>query len=101
MNSEFAQALTEIAEEKGLNRDEIIGMIEASLAAAFRKDYGEKDKNVVVELDPETMAMKVFDLKTVVDGEITDPVKEISLEEARAIKKSYKAGDEIKTNITP
>src|SRR3990167_1111955 len=67
MNSEFLTALNEIAEEKGLDKDEILKMIEASLAAAFRKDYGEKNQNIVVALDPETMGMKIYDVKTVVD----------------------------------
>ena len=101
MNSEFIQALNEIAEEKGLDKNEVLKMIEASLAAAFRKDYGEKDQNPTVALDPETMAMKVYDVKTVVEGEVTDPVKEIAEMDAKKIKKSYKAGDEIKTEITP
>src|SRR3989338_8177758 len=100
MNKEFIEALNEIADEKGLDRDEILKMIEASLAAAFRKDYGEKDQNIVVELDPETMAMKVFDVKTVVE-EVVDPQKEILLEEAKKKKKSHKVGDEIRTEITP
>ena len=100
MNKEFSEALKEIADEKGLDRDEILKMIEASLAAAFRKDYGEKDQNIVVELDPETMAMKVFDVKTVVE-EVVDPQKEILLEEAKKKKKSHKVGDEIRTEITP
>ncbi len=40
MNEQLEQALAQIAEEKGITREEIIEMIEASLAAAFRKDYG-------------------------------------------------------------
>src|SRR3989344_4569550 len=100
MNSEFLTALNEIAEEKGLDKDEVLKMIEASLAAAFRKDYGEKDQNPVVVLDPETMAMKIYDVKTVV-AEITDPQKEILEEDAKKIKKKYKIGDEIRTDITP
>src|SRR3989344_7931888 len=108
MNQEFIDALNEIADEKGLDRAEVLTMIEGAMAAAFRKDYGEKDQNIVVKLDPETMAMRVYDVKTVVDGQITDPQKEISVEDANLpagkagkIKKSYKAGDEIKTEITP
>ena len=112
MNPDFLTALNEIAEEKGLDKDEVLKMIEASLAAAFRKDYGEKDQNPVVVLDPETMAMKIFDVKTVVETEITDPQKEILLEQAKKIKpakdgsasggkKSYSVGDEIRTDITP
>ena len=99
-NSEFAAALNEIAEEKGLDKAEVLKMIEASLAAAFRKDYGEKDQNIVVELDAETMGMRIFDVKTVVE-EIEDPQKEISLPDAKKIKKSYKLGDEVKVEITP
>ncbi|MDZ4243584.1 MAG: transcription termination factor NusA [Candidatus Doudnabacteria bacterium] len=100
MNKDFIEALNEIAEEKGLDRDEILKMIEASLAAAFRKDYGEKDQNIVVELDPETMGMKVYDVKTVVE-EVEDPQKEIALAETQKHKKSREVGDEIKTEITP
>lgn len=102
MNDQFEQALTQIAEEKGLSRDEIIAMIEGAMAAAFRKDYGKKNQNVVVELDPITLATKVFDVKTVVEGEeVEDPNKEVTLAEGKKLKKSAKIGDEIKTDITP
>lgn len=101
MNSEFLNALSEIAEEKGLDKDEVLKMIEGALAAAFRKDYGEKDQNIVVELNADTMAMKVYDVKTVVEDAVTDPQKEITFEDAKRIKKSYQVGDEIKTEITP
>src|SRR5581483_5095436 len=100
MNEAFEQALEQIEEEKGISREEIIAMIEASLAAAFRKDYGEKDQNIVVEFNPEDMATRIFDVKTVV-GEVADPQKEIAVEDAREIDGKYKAGDEIKTEITP
>ena len=43
MNDQLEQALDQIAEEKGISRADLIAMIEASLAAAFRKDYGEKN----------------------------------------------------------
>ncbi len=100
MNEQLEQALDQIAEEKGISRDEIIAMIEASLAAAFRKDYGEKNQNVVVEFDPENLATKVFDVKTVVEI-VEDPQKELDVEGAQEFKKNAKIGDEIKTDITP
>ncbi len=100
MNEAFEQALEQIEEEKGISRDEIITMIEASLAAAFRKDYGEKDQNIVVEFSAENLATKVFDVKTVVP-EVTDPQKEIAIEDAKEISPKYKVGDDIKTEITP
>ena len=104
MNEQLEQALDQIAEEKGISRADLIGMIEASLAAAFRKDYGEKNQNIVVEFNPENMATKVFDVKVVVEGESEveeDPQKFILLEDAKKLKKSAKIGDEIRTDITP
>ncbi len=100
MNEAFEQALEQIEEEKGIAREEIISMIEASLAAAFRKDYGQKDQNIVVEFSPENLATRVFDVKTVV-AEVVDPQKEIALEDAKESSSKHKLGDEIKTEITP
>ncbi len=104
MNDQLEQALDQIAEEKGISREDLISMIEASLAAAFRKDYGEKNQNIVVEFNPETMGTKVFDQKTVVEEESQveeDPQKFILVDEAKKLKKGAKVGDEIKTDITP
>ena len=100
MNEAFEQALEQIEDEKGISREEILSMIEASLAAAFRKDYGQKDQNIVVDFNPEHLSTKVFDVKTVVE-EVVDPQKEINLEDAKEISTKYKLGDEIKTEITP
>lgn len=104
MNEQLEQALDQIAEEKGITREEIISMIEASLAAAFRKDYGEKNQNIVVEFNPENLATKVFDVKTVAataEEVEEDPQKFIDVEAAHKLKKGAKVGDEIRTDITP
>jgi len=115
MNDQLEQALQQIEDEKGIPRAEILAMIEASLAAAFRKDYGKKDQNVQTEFNPENLSVKVFDVKEVVaDSAVEDPPvggegmesefdpqKQIVLEEAKKIKKSHKVGDIIKTDITP
>ena len=101
MNEQLEQALDQIAEEKGISREDLISMIESSLAAAFRKDYGTKDQNIVVEFNPETMGTRVFDVKTVVGEEVEDPQKEIDVESAQGLEKGAKVGDVIKTEITP
>ncbi|HTL39223.1 MAG TPA: NusA N-terminal domain-containing protein, partial [Methylomirabilota bacterium] len=100
MNEQFEQALNQLVEEKDINKEELLKMIEVSLAAAFRKDYGKKDQNIVVELNPETMGTKVYDVKKVVEV-VEDPVKEFTLEQAHEHKKSAKLGDEIRIDITP
>ena len=110
MNDQFEQALAQIAEEKGVSREEIISMIEASLAAAFRKDYGEKDQNPVVVFNGENLSAKIYDEKTVVTGKtlesedpetLLDPVKEIDIEVAKLEKPDAKTGDVIRKEITP
>lgn len=110
MNEQFEQALAQIAEEKGVSRDEIIQMIEASLAAAFRKDYGEKDQNPVVVFDGENLSAKIYDEKTVVSGKSLeaedpdmqlDPTKEIDIEVAQVEDPSVKVGQVIRKEITP
>ena len=100
MNQDFGEALNQLAEEKGLDKGEVLKMIEASLAAAFRKDYGGKDQNILVELDSDTMGIRVFDLKTVVE-DVEDAQKEISVEDAKKIDKKYKLEDEVRMEITP
>src|SRR3989344_3617509 len=91
MNEAFEQALNQLAEEKDINKEELLKMIEASLAAAFRKDYGKKDQNIVVEFMPETMGTKVYDVKKIVE-EVVDPMKEWTLEQGKEHKKSAKIG---------
>lgn len=104
MNEQLEQALAQIAEEKGISREEIIEMIEASLAAAFRKDYGEKDQNPVAVFNAEDLTAKIYDEKTVVplnQEEIEDQQKEISIEGAQEFEKGAKAGDVVRMEITP
>ena len=104
MPSEFDLALTQIADEKGIPKEEIIKMIEVALAAAFRKDYGKKDQNPVVEFDPVTLASRVFDVKIVTNNQEDlekEPAKFVTLEEAQKNNPEIEMGGEIRTEITP
>lgn len=103
MNEALEQALAQIEEEKGIPRAEIIGMIEASLAAAFRKDFGTKDQNIQVQFNPDDLSARVFDVKTVVatKEEIEDSEKEIDLESALEIQPGLAVGEELRVEVTP
>lgn len=104
MATEFDLALTQIAEDKGIPKEEIIKMIEAALAAAFRKDYATREQNPVVEFDPVTLGSRVFDVKTVVataEEADKDRAKFLTLDEAKAIDPSLEVEGQIKTEITP
>lgn len=64
------QAINDIAAEKNISKDSVIQTIEAALAVAYRKDFGEKNQNVKVTFDTETAGARVFDVKTVVPDDL-------------------------------
>jgi len=64
------QAMKQICEEKNISYESVLETIEAALAVAYRKDFGEKNQNIEVEFDPKTTAARVFDVKTVVSDEM-------------------------------
>ena len=99
INKDFFQALNELETQKGIDKDFFISALEAALTSAYKKNFGEA-KSAAVKLDPEKNSIKVYSFKTVVD-EVMDPDKEISLAEAKTIKKSYKVGDIIKQEEAP
>ena len=58
-----------ICKEKGLSVEAVLSTIEYALAAAYRKDFGQKNQNIKAEFNPQTGEIKVFDVKLVVDYE--------------------------------
>lgn len=95
INKDFFQALEDLEAEKKINKETFITTLETALASAYKKMYGEA-KSALVKLNPEKATIKIYSYKTVVE-EVEDPDKEISLSEAKLIKKSHKIGDEIMT----
>jgi len=78
-DNEIMQAAKQICEEKNISFESVIETIEAALAVAYRKDFGEKNQNVKVEFDINAANAKVFDVKTVVSdekAEMTEKLKE-------------------------
>jgi N utilization substance protein A len=65
----IAAAMKQIADEKHIPMESIIHTVEAALAVAYRKDFGEKDQNVKVEFNVEDGSSRIFDVKTVVEDE--------------------------------
>lgn len=129
MEPTILQAIEQICQEKKLSKEQVLTAIEQALAAAYRKDYGEKNQNIKVKFNPEDGSMKVFDIKTVVEdlpkeekikrekevkkktGESSiavspeverrrfNPKTEIQLSEAKKINKNIKVGDVITTEL--
>ena len=82
-----------IAEEKGLPKETVLGVIEQAIAAAWRKDNGDRDMNVRATLNTRTGEADVFVTREVIeDGLAYNPSTEIPAAEAG---KKYKVGDTV------
>ena len=91
INKDFFEALKDLEAEKGINEEVFISALEQALTAAYKKNSGMA-KNAQVNLVPEKNTIKIYSYRTVVEN-VEDEEKEISLEEAKQIKHSYKIGD--------
>jgi N utilization substance protein A len=89
---QLAVAIQAIAEEKNLPEDAVKDVVEQALAAAYRRDYGEREQEVRVEMNLNTGDVDAYVSKEVVE-EVESPAYELNLAQAQVIKKDAKIGD--------
>ena len=87
-------AVRTIAEEKNLPEETVLSVIEQAIAAAWRRDNGERDQEVRAELNVNDGTAKVYVAREVVEL-VGSEALEISLEDAKKIKKDAVIGDTI------
>lgn len=100
MQSQFFAAINQLCDEKNISKDRVIDTIKAALRAAYRKDYGNKDQNVDVDLDEKSGLATVFLVKDVVK-KVEDENLQISEAEAKKYDKKVKIGGQIRIDVTP
>lgn len=93
INKDFFEALKDLEAEYGISQEVMISKLEQAMTAALKKNSGEA-KGSFFKLSPEKHTIKFYSYKTVVE-EVEDTEKEISLEDAKKIKHSYKLGDKV------
>lgn len=91
---QLALAVKTIAEEKNLPEDVVQEIVEQALAAAYRRDYGDREQEVRVSMNLNTGDVDAYISKEVVDN-VTDERFEISAKDAGVMKKDAKVGDTI------
>ncbi|HVQ44657.1 MAG TPA: transcription termination factor NusA [Candidatus Saccharimonadia bacterium] len=103
MQTNFLAAINLIAEEKNLPRDIIIETVQAALAAAYKKDYSDKDQEARAELDEETGEVHIYESKAVVpDGEVDNEFLQIGLSDAKKIDKKAEVREaDVEAGIEP
>ena len=87
-------AVRTIADEKNLPEEVVMSVIEQAIAAAWRRDNGERDQEVRSELNVNKGTAKVFVAREVVEAVGSD-AHEISLEDAQKVKADAVLGDMI------
>jgi N utilization substance protein A len=117
------QTAEQIARDKGIEVGKVYEAIEGALAAAYKKEEGEKSAIIRAKLDPETGNVDFVRVKEVVDetmvrmvgeGEDTapeegeepklpryNPERHILIDEAKKVKKDAKLGDELTSPLPP
>ncbi len=91
----FLAAINLLAEEKNLPRDTVVETVEAALAAAYKRDYSDKDQEARAELNQETSQIRIFISRAIVpDDDVDNDHLQIGLSEAKKIDKDAKVGTE-------
>ncbi len=75
---QFISAIDQIAEEKGISKEKVMETIEMAMAAAYKKDYGERGQNIRVKLDEKTGQAKFFQALLAVDESMIFSAEEIA-----------------------
>lgn len=85
-----------IAEEKGLPKDTVLNVIEQAIAAAWRKDNGDREMNVRAVLNTQTGEADAFVTREVVEeGVGYNPSTEVPLDIAVKENPDAKVGDQV------
>lgn len=89
---QLIQVIGTIAEEKNLPEDTVLDVVQQAIAAAWRRDHGDRDQDVRAQLNINKGTAKVFVSYTVVD-EVENPATELTVDEAKKIKKDAAVDD--------
>jgi N utilization substance protein A len=94
---QLAVAVKAIAEEKNLPEDMVQNIVEQALAAAYRRDYGDREQEVRVTMNLNTGEVDAYISKEVVE-EVESAAYELTLSDAQVMKKDAQLGDMIEVH---
>jgi len=99
MSQEFLAVLEYMEKEKGINRKQMMQVIEEGLLGAFRKSYGlARDHRM--QMDPKTGQIRAFAAFKAVE-KVLNPFEEVALLKARQKKLTAQVGEYVEIEIPP
>ena len=97
MISDLKRMIDQVSREKGIDAEILIQALEEAVKAAARKRYG-LDRDIEVSFNEELGEIEVFEFKEVVE-KVTDPHRQVSLEEGRKLDPECEIGDSLGMKI--
>lgn len=91
---QLVMAVKAIAEEKNLPEEVVQDAVEQALAAAWRRDYGDREQEVRSVINVNNGTVFVYITKEVVDN-VENEFTQISLGDAQVIRKNAKVGETV------
>lgn len=99
MNTEIMEAITQIAKDKRIDKDNLRDILEGIFLNMIQKKFGTTENfDVIVNIDKGDI--EIYQEKNVVEN-VEDPVTQIDLESARKIDPDVELGEEIVEIIDP
>ncbi len=100
MRASFIAAINQICSEKNVSPDQVIEAVKQAIATAYRKDYGNKEQEIRVDLPEGEDMPRILVVKEVVE-EVENENFEMHFDDAKKIKRDVEVGDEIEIDVTP
>ncbi|MDO8655087.1 MAG: transcription termination factor NusA, partial [bacterium] len=92
--------LDQIAEEKGLKKERVMEAIEQAIAAAYKKEYGQRGQAIKANINTKTGKVDFWQLKLVVDKDMIYSDEELEqMKEAREKGEPWQESSEEKEKI--
>lgn len=85
-------AIRTIADEKNLPEETVMDVVQQAVAAAWRRDNGDREQDVRAELNTVNGTAKVFVRYEVVE-EVENEANQMTIEQAQKLQKDAKLGD--------
>jgi len=85
--------IDQVAKDKGIDRKVIVDLLEQAILTAAKKTFGQ-ERQLEAHYNEEKGVVEVFQVLTVVE-EITDPLNQLTVADARAKGIEAEAGDEL------
>lgn len=100
MSKELLRVIDQISYERGLSRETVLRALETALVSASRKRLGPTGE-IRCRLNEDNGDLEIYSIKTIVEKP-SDPLAEISLEDAKQIDGEAAIGGEVEalTNLT-